>query len=371
MSTTTAVAGANTYTPLHESFENSIGPFTENWNVDFSVFGEARFYGNQYSTAGMKEPGADPSIGHGYGTYTVTAMLSGNVAGPAIMLWPGDNKYPGPEFDFAELKPDGSGHQYATNHWNNNGDNGQKQYFFDDVASNVFHTYQAVWEPGKITLSIDGQVKASITENVPTDYLHGGQNEVFAFLNNSDATSLIVRDLDYAPLGSAAATATAPAAAAAATASNPSVYRLYDSANGDHFFTTSASERDGVTAANPAYHSEGVGFQAVDPSTAGASAVFRFYNDQGGHFYTASTAERDSVMSTNPAYHYEGIGFYESNHAGSGLTPVYRYYDQADGGHFFTADAAEKASVDANSPGLHYEGIAFYAPTASDSVFSL
>jgi hypothetical protein len=251
MPTTNAVSGASTYLPMHESFENSIGAFTENWGVDFSTFGEARFFGNQYSTAGMKEPGADPSVGHGYGTYTVNAMLTGADAGPAIMLWPGDNKYPGAEIDLAELKPDGTGHQYATVHWDNNGDNGQKQYFFDDVQSGVFHDYQAVWEPGKITLSIDGNVVALVTEHVPVDYAHGGMNEVFAFLNISDATSLVVRDVSYVPLGGSAADPVAADPVAD-----------YDPTDGGYFFTADTAEMASVDARNPDLHFEGIDFYA-------------------------------------------------------------------------------------------------------------
>ena len=78
--------------------------------------------------------------------------------------------------------------------------NGQQQYYFDDVRSGVFHDYQAIWEPGKITLIIDGHAIAVVTEHVPVDYNHGGMNEVFAFLNINDATSLVVRDVSYVPL---------------------------------------------------------------------------------------------------------------------------------------------------------------------------
>ena len=364
----TSTAGSVVDLPMHESFENSVGPFTENWGVDFSTFGEARFYGNQYSTAGMKEPGADPTIGHGYGTYTVNAMFTGVTAGSAIMLWPGDNKYPGAEIDIAELTPDGTGHEYATMHWNDNGGNGQKQYMLDGVPSGVFHDYQAVWEPGKFTISVDGQVKAVITEHVPADYNHGGMNEVLAFLNINDATSLIVRDVSYVPLGW---TGAVPApAAAATTAGNAPVYRFLDTVHGGHFLTASAEERDGLIGHDPAFRYEGVGFQAMAPGAAGAAPVFRFFNPgDGEHFYTASTAERDSVIAKDPSYHYEGIGFYEAAAAGPGLAPVHRYFDPTAGEHFFTASAAEKANVDAHLPNFHYEGIAFYAPIGgSDAV---
>lgn len=353
--------------PLYESFENSIGPFTENWNVDFSTFGEARFFGNQYSTAGMKEPGAHPSVGHGYGTYTVNAMLTGTTAGSAVMLWPGDNEFPGPEIDLAELTPDGTGNQYATVHWDDNGQNGQQQYFLHGVPSGVFHDYQLVWEPGQMTLSVDGQVHAVITEQVPVDYNHGGMNEVFAFLNINDATSLIVREVSFVPLGWTA-NATPPLAA-----SYPSVYRFYDTQNGGHFFTSSTQERDSVVSQIPTFRYEGVGFKALDPGAAGAVPVFRFYNaTEGDHFFTTSTAERDTLMAANSGFLFEGVGFHAANAAGAGLTPVYRYYDPSIGVHHFTADAAEKAGLDAHSPNYRFEGIAFYAPVGGgDPVFNL
>lgn len=226
----------NTYQPLFESFENSVGPLTEVWGIDTSTFGEIRLYGNRYSTAGMKEPGQDASVGHGYGTYTVTAMLTGTNAGPAIILWPGDNQYPGQEINLAELTPDGTGRQYATVHWNDNGLNNQNIRFLDGVQSGVFHTYQAVWEPGKITFNVDGHLAAIVTDHVPLDYDHGGQNEVFAFLNNNENTSLIVRDISYTPLGY---TGTAPAASTGTTTTTVAgtevtaqVARLYDTALG-------------------------------------------------------------------------------------------------------------------------------------------
>lgn len=369
MATTNAVSGVIPDPPMYESFENGVGPFTENWGVDFSTHGEARFYGNRYSTAGMKEPGADPSVGHGYGTYTVNAMLSGKTAGAAIMLWPGDNKYPGAEIDLAELKPDGSGHQYATMHWNDNGKNGQQVYLFDYVPSGVFHEYQAVWGPGKVTLSIDHKVVAVMTSHVPKDYNHGGMNEVFAFLNNNDATSLIVRDVSFVPLGESASSppstppSTPPVVSTPAAPSDPSVFRFFDAANGDHFFTASTAERDTLTGTHSGLTYEGVGFHALDPAAAGAVPVFRFNNPtEGGHFFTASVAERDSVIANFPGYKFEGIAFYASAGAGQGMAPVYRYYDVDGGGHLLTASPAEKAAVDATMPSMHLEGIAFYVP---------
>lgn len=365
MATTSTASAVETDRPLHESFENSVGPLTEHWGVDFSTFGEARFAGNQYSTAGMKEPGAVPSAGHGYGTYTVNAKFTGNTAGSAIMLWPGDNKYPGQEIDLAETAPDGSGRQYAAIHWNDNGQNRHETQFLEGVQGGVFHECQVVWEPGKLTFNVDGRQAAVFTNHVPVDYDNGGMNNTIAFLNNNDATTLTVRDVTYVPLGGPAPVSSAPAP------DGPPVYRFYDTEHGGHLYTSNIGERDGLISNASTFRYEGVGFKALDPGAAGVVPVFRFYNSaDGGHFFTTSTEERDTVMARLPSYHYEGVGFYEANAAGKGLAPVFRYYNPANGDHLFTASAAEKASVDAHNPDYRFEGIAFYTPTAGlDAIF--
>ena len=76
------------------------------------------------------------------------------------------------------------------------------------------------------------------------------------------------------------------------------VFRFFDTHDGGHFFTTSATERNQVYTAPEDMNFEGVGYNAVDPATAdpNAAPVFRFFDTHdGGHFFTISTAERDQV----------------------------------------------------------------------------
>ena len=189
---------------LSESFDNGTGAIGNAWNVDTSVKGQVTLSGGA-----LMEWASGRDAGHGYGTYTITAKLDGNQPGSAILLWPGDDKWPGQEIDIVETTPDGSGRQYGALHWNNNGSDAFTTRIFDGVQGGVSHDYQLVWEPGRITYKVDGVEKGVVTENVPADFDHGGMNNVIGFLNNNPSTSLTVSHVDFTPLSGGAATAAA------------------------------------------------------------------------------------------------------------------------------------------------------------------
>lgn len=188
---------------LHVSFDDGFGSIGNAWNVDASVPGEVRLAGQ----SAMMEWATGRDAGHGYGTYTVEAKLDGNEPGSAIIFWPGDNQWPGQELDLVETTPDGSGRQYGTVHWNQGGNDAYEPQVFDGVYGGVFHQYQMVWEPGRITYNVDGQQKAVFTNNVPVDFANGGMNNTIGFLNNNNNTSITVRDVTFEPLGGAASPA--------------------------------------------------------------------------------------------------------------------------------------------------------------------
>jgi hypothetical protein len=118
---------------------------------------------------------------------------------------------------------------------------------------------------------------------------------------------------------------------------------------------------------------------SLDPATAdpNAIAVYRFFDStNGAHFLTASASERDAIM--NPAnsafradYVYEpNSTFYEHGSPQSGDIVVNRLFDTTNGTHFYTSNPAELAGL--TSPGsasyqpkLVSEGVAFYAPASS------
>jgi beta-glucanase (GH16 family) len=209
MATINPVTGDITYTAFFDSFDNGTVNFPDTWNVDTSVRGQVTLHRPEtYLTSGMMEATGSPSTGHGYGTYTVNAKLDGGTTGSAIMLWPGDNKWPGSEIDFGETVNDGSGRQFGALHWNEGGeDRVDYRIFPDNIQGGVFREYEMVWEPGRITMSVDGKTQLVFTEHVPADYAHGGMDQVFAFFNNTPLTSLTVRDVSYVPLDAAAADA--------------------------------------------------------------------------------------------------------------------------------------------------------------------
>jgi hypothetical protein len=209
MATVDPVTGAVTYTPFFDSFDQGAVNFPDAWNLDTSVPGQVTLHRPEhYLSAGMMEATGTPAHGHGYGTYTVNAMMTGIYPGPAIMLWPGDNKWPGSEIDFGEIAGDGTGRQYSSLHWNEGGDRYDVRFYDPAIEGGVFHEYQVVWEPGRLTVNVDGTTQAVYTEHVPADYAHGGMDQVFAFLNISPHTSLTVADVRYEPLDRAAADAT-------------------------------------------------------------------------------------------------------------------------------------------------------------------
>jgi len=192
---------------LSESFDNGTGVFGNAWNVDTSTRGEVKFSGN----SGLMEWGGNNDSGHGYGTYTITAKVDGSQPGPGIILWPGDNHFPGQEIDMLEVTPDGSGRQYGTVHWDGGGYDVYTPRIFDGVGGGTFHQYQMTWDPGKITFRVDGAEKGVVTDHVPTDHDHGGMNNTIGFLNNNSGTSLTVSQVDFSPIGGSSSF-TAPAA---------------------------------------------------------------------------------------------------------------------------------------------------------------
>ena len=191
---------------LSESFDSGTGALGNAWNVDTSTKGEVRLHGN----SSMMQPASGAGAGQGYGTYTFTAKAEGNQPGPAILLWPGDDKWPGQEIDVMEITPDGSGRHYGNLHWNNNGSDAYSARVYDGVHSGGWHDYQVAWEPGKITFRVDGVEKGVVTEHVPTDHDHGGINNVIGFLNNNPNTSLTVSHVEFTPYGGGASWAPAP-----------------------------------------------------------------------------------------------------------------------------------------------------------------
>ncbi|TDH59128.1 glycosyl hydrolase family protein [Dankookia rubra] len=180
-----------------ESFNNGVGALNHTWGngIDTSVRGQVTVSGN----SGIMENPWGSAAGHGYGTYSITLSMSGHAPGPAALLWPGNDKWPGPEYDLAEFI---GGRPYGTMHFK--GSDGNDVYgsiYYNGVDESKVHTYTLDWQPGRLTFSVDGKVYGGFSDNVGRDFDHGGINEVFSIMNRGGGTSITVYDLSYSPSG--------------------------------------------------------------------------------------------------------------------------------------------------------------------------
>lgn len=181
---------------FYESFDNGTGALTHQWagNVDTSVSGQITLRG--YSGVMERPSGSD--AGHGYGQYTVTAKVEGNQVGPAALLWPSNDKWPGTELDFVEVLPDGTA--YGTAHNGNNGYDWYEAKMFWGTDESQVHTYGIDWQPDRVSFTVDGKDAGTVWMDTK-DAANGGSNVVFGAMNKSDDTSITVYDMSYTPNG--------------------------------------------------------------------------------------------------------------------------------------------------------------------------
>jgi hypothetical protein len=105
------------------------------------------------------------------------------------------------------------------------------------------------------------------------------------------------------------------------------LFRLYDRhGTGDHLYTTSATERDSVVAGG--YISEGTAcfaFSSADPADPGRVPFFRLCNPVNeDHFYTTAAEERDNALVGG--YTSQGIACFVYSSALTGTVPLFRLY---------------------------------------------
>jgi beta-glucanase (GH16 family) len=230
-----------------ESFDNGVGALSHAWgnaNIDTSVRGQVTISG---ATGGMMEKPSGASAGHGYGTYEVVAQLHGDTEGSAALLWPGNDQWPGPEYDIVEVI---HGNAYGAVHFESGGGDRYNVVNFNGIDESQTHTYSLDWQPGSITFYVDGARMGTVTEGITADYAHGGVNEVMGVMNRSNATSITVYEMSYTASGggggggqaaaSANVQASTNAAAAADTTSHdgqPSWWAAWEAAWDAHNYT--------------------------------------------------------------------------------------------------------------------------------------
>jgi hypothetical protein len=228
--TASTTADTTQYTPVwREDFTSSFGKMERRWgtvelktgideatgqSVNEAVLTSTKASG--WAQGGMMVPPTGASAGNGYGIYTIRAKTDpGEGPGPFATLWPATDKWPGPEIDIFEkvskLDTDG----YSTVHYKIEngtaaGKDGYDVYkYLPDFQFDMskWHEYAMKWEPGKLSLSIDGTLVYSTNVHVPLDFAHGGQNSAFgvgmqpawaAAQQNGDSNVLHVDWMSYA-----------------------------------------------------------------------------------------------------------------------------------------------------------------------------
>lgn len=134
------------------------------------------------------------------------------------------------------------------------------------------------------------------------------------------------------------------------------IFRLYNSANGEHLYTTDANERDVLdSSVYPDWSYEGIAWIAPAKGT----PVYRLYNPVLlNHLYTTDTNEV-KVLTETTDWQVDNNGnpvFYSG-----GSKPIYRLYaEELNGMHHLTTDANEYNTLPSIS-GYVQEGVSFYA----------
>jgi beta-glucanase (GH16 family) len=180
---------------FYESFDNGTGALNHQWSgsVDTSVSGQITLRGN----SGVMERASGSDSGHGYGQYYVTAEVEGNQVGPAALLWPSNDRWPGTELDFVEVLSNGTA--YGTAHHGNNGHDWYEARMYG-VDESQTHTYGINWQADRVSFSVDGSDAGTVYMDTK-DAANGGSNVVFGVMNKNDNTSITVYDMSYTPSG--------------------------------------------------------------------------------------------------------------------------------------------------------------------------
>lgn len=117
------------------------------------------------------------------------------------------------------------------------------------------------------------------------------------------------------------------------------VYRMWNPAKTDHFYTTSYNEYS-KTAVNSGYKQQGILGYIFSNSQPGTTPIYRMWNPAvSDHVYTTSFNE----YSTKSVYGYkqEGILGYIFSSSQPGTTPVYRMWNPAVSDHVYTTSYSE------------------------------
>jgi len=150
------------------------------------------------------------------------------------------------------------------------------------------------------------------------------------------------------------------------------VHRYYHEGLHDHFYTTNGGEI-GTTekghVGSGGYKSEGPAFDIFTQQLHGLVPVYRYYQDAiHNHFYTENAGEIGTTHAGqvgNHGYKCEGILGYVAPHEFSGSIPIYRYNNDQVQDHFYTTNAGEIGTThvgQVGNNGYKFEGILGHVP---------
>lgn len=143
------------------------------------------------------------------------------------------------------------------------------------------------------------------------------------------------------------------------------VYRLYNTKNMEHLYTTDKNEYNRLPQISKDWKREGVNFQTYNKSQVGTKPVYRVYNPKSGEHILTSDNWEKVVLTTKYGWRDEKVSFYAPLVS---TKPVYRVFNAAAGigAHHLTADSWER-KVLISKHQWKDEGVAFNAATANDS----
>jgi len=189
-------------TPTYaEEFNTGWGGWYHTWQSEEGVQQTGRGTlliggSSQVGSGIMPEPPGNPAAGFGDGLYQIRARMEGpglgSGSGPALVIWPADDRWPGPEIDIGEIG--GGGDVYMATHWNNGGRDAYNIYSAPGVDWRQWHEYAALLETNRITYYVDGRQIGVETQHPAPEYGKGGVNHLPSLMNRSSETLL---EVDY------------------------------------------------------------------------------------------------------------------------------------------------------------------------------
>lgn len=191
---------------VFEGFDDGFGLLAHVWSAGetqpYVADGILHVDGTRGGAGAIMWPG-DAATGFANGLFEIRAILDGDTvgdnSGPANVLWPGSDQWPGPEIDIGEI--DGNGRVYMATHWRDEDGNNQFTLYYtpEGFDQRQWHTYAAFLRSDRIIYSVDGQVIGVETEHPAPDFEHGGENHLIGVMNRSSQTRMLTDWVRWTP----------------------------------------------------------------------------------------------------------------------------------------------------------------------------